>query len=164
MDKVARHEADLTAYALNKLSQLEAIRIYGDKDPANSTGRIGSIPFELEGMSHFKLAAILGYEYGIGVRSGCFCAHPYLLKLLDVTGEEAELTRSRMQAGDKSEMPGLVRLSFGLYNTRDDIDVLVEALVDIIDGKFQGEYQQDRASGEYYPQGWQPDFDRYFKI
>ena len=164
MDKVARHEADLTAYALKKLSQLEAIRIYGDKDPANSTGRIGSIPLELEGMSHFKLAAILGYEYGIGVRSGCFCAHPYLLKLLDVTGEEAELTRSRMQAGDKSEMPGLVRLSFGLYNTRDDIDVLVEALVDIIDGKYQGEYKQDRASGEYYPQGWQPDFDRYFMI
>jgi selenocysteine lyase/cysteine desulfurase len=110
------------------------------------------------------LAAILGYEYGIGVRSGCFCAHPYLLQLLDVTGEEAERTRIRMQAGDKSAMPGLVRMSFGLYNTRNDVDVIVEAVIDIIDGKYQGEYHQDRASGEYYPQGWQPDFDQYFKI
>ena len=164
MDEVARHEAQLTADLLSKLNTLPEVRIYGDNDPSFSENRIGAIPFEVMGLSHFKVAAILGYEFGIGVRSGCFCAHPYLLHLLEVAGEMAESTRRRMIAGDKSEMPGLVRASFGLYNTTADVDALVEALQRIANGEYEGQYVQDVAFGEYTPRGWSPDFERYFTL
>lgn len=162
MDEVARHEAELTAYTLQKLKQIEAIHVFGDADPNCASERLGVIPFEMEGVPHFKLAAILGCEFGIGVRSGCFCAHPYILHLLHLTPDEAILVRNRMQAGDKSEMPGLVRLSFGLYNRYEDVEILIDALSRISRNEFKGSYIQDRASGEFSPLGWEPDFEGYF--
>ena len=122
------------------------------------------IPLRLKGISHFKVAAILGYEFGIGVRSGCFCAHPYILHLLGLNEEQAHDVRRQMLAGDRSDMPGLIRASFGLYNSFEDIDALVEALKRIAAGDYKGDYMQDMASGEYRPQGWAPDFASYFSL
>jgi selenocysteine lyase/cysteine desulfurase len=124
--------------------------------------RLGVIPFAVQGMSHFLVSAILGYEYGIGVRSGCFCAHPYILHLLGLTPREADEVRERMLAGDRSEMPGLIRMSFGLYNTFEDVDRLADALQHIVRGDYRGQYSQNAASGEYVPAGWEPDYASYF--
>jgi selenocysteine lyase/cysteine desulfurase len=164
MERVAAHETELTSHALRELASVPGIHIYGDRDPERAHQRLGVIPFKLEGRSHFLVSAVLGYEFGIGVRSGCFCAHPYILHLLGLTPEEASLVRERMQAGDKSDMPGLVRVSFGLYNRLEEVDALVEALHRIILGEYEGEYKQDRSSGEFTPQKWQPDFEAYFSF
>lgn len=164
MDVVAAHEAELTSHALARLSDLPGLRVYGDVDPTNAANRLGVIPFRVEGISHFKVAAILGYEFGIGVRSGCFCAHPYILHLLGLSGEEAERVRVSMLAGDKRDMPGLVRASFGLYNTREEVDALVDALRCITRGDYKGEYVQELETGEYYPAGWKPRFEEYFTL
>jgi cysteine desulfurase/selenocysteine lyase len=162
MEKVAEHEAELTEYALKRLAKISEVQVYGDTDPAKAAGRLGVIPLALKGISHFKAAAILGYEFGIGVRSGCFCAHPYILHLLGLSPEEANQVRQRMLAKDKSDMPGLIRASFGLYNSFEDVDGLIEALARIAQGKYQGIYTQEVATGEYHAAGWQPDFERYF--
>jgi selenocysteine lyase/cysteine desulfurase len=162
MDHVAAHEAELTEYALQKLAQIPQVHVYGDTDPARAADRLGVIPLALKGVSHFKAAAILGYEFGIGVRSGCFCAHPYILHLLGLSPEEARLVRQRMLAKDKSEMPGLIRASFGLYNSFEDVDGLIEALARIAQGDYQGVYTQEVATGEYHAAGWQPNFTKYF--
>jgi hypothetical protein len=69
-----------------------------------------------------------------------------------------------MLAGDKSEMPGLIRASFGLYNTTDEVDILVEALNRISRGEYRGVYTQNVATGEYLPQEWEPNFDRYLSL
>jgi selenocysteine lyase/cysteine desulfurase len=164
MQAVAEHEARLTAYALEKLPAIPGLRIYGDADPARSHERLGVIPLQLTGLSHFLAAAVLGYEFGIGVRSGCFCAHPYILHLLGLTPDEARRVRERMLSGDKSDMPGLIRASFGLYNTLEDIDALVEALSCIVQGKYRGNYVQNTASGEFRPLGWEPRFEEYFRL
>ncbi|MDI6695438.1 MAG: aminotransferase class V-fold PLP-dependent enzyme [Anaerolineales bacterium] len=164
MEEVARHEAALTAYALDRLAKIPRLLIYGDSDPARASERLGVIPLQLKNTPHFKAAAILGYEFAIGVRSGCFCAHPYILHLLGITPEEARRVRARMLARDKSEMPGLFRASFGLYNTFEDIDLFAEALENIANGRYQGKYIQDKASGEYRPLGWAPNYDQYFSI
>jgi selenocysteine lyase/cysteine desulfurase len=161
---IANHEAGLTSYALERLAGVAGLVIYGDTDPAASSERLGVIPFTMRGNSHFLVAAILGHEFGIGVRSGCFCSHPYILHLLGLTPEQSEAVRARMLVGDKSDMPGLVRISFGLYNTIEEIDHLVEALNNITKGKYSGKYIQDRATGEYIPAGWNPDFDYYFSF
>jgi selenocysteine lyase/cysteine desulfurase len=162
MQEVARHEAELTAYALEVIRQIPGITIYGNPEPDQAGARLGVIPFQVDDLSHFFVAAVLGYEYAIGVRSGCFCAHPYILHLLDLTSEEANTVRARMLSGDKSDMPGLVRLSFGLYNTFSDIDALGEALLAITRREYRGTYTQDLSSGEYIPLGWKPDFENYF--
>ncbi len=106
----------------------------------------------------------MGHEYGIGVRNGCFCAHPYILHLLGLNQEEANEVRDQIQAGDRSDMPGLVRVSFGLYNSTNEIDELIESLFHILRGDYAGNYLQDPTSGEYFPEGWDPEFDRFFSI
>jgi len=164
MDQVAAHEAGLTAYSLKEFARLPGVRIFGDRSPQGAPNRLGVIPLQVDGLSHFKVSAILGYEFGIGVRSGCFCAHPYILHLLGLSHAEAQQVRSQMLAGDRSDMPGMIRASFGLYNTHDDIDRLVDALARITRADYRGEYRQVSASGEFIPQGWQPDFERYFSI
>lgn len=164
MDTVAFHEAELTAYTLEKFRNLPFIKIYGDPDPEHAVDRLGVIPFQVRGYSHFLVSAILGYEYGIGVRSGCFCAHPYILHLLGLSAQQAQEVRQHMLAGDKSDMPGMVRVSFGLYNTKADADELIEALSCIARGKFQGNYTQIRSTGEFKPTEWNPDFNQYFSF
>ncbi len=162
METVAAHEAELTAYALQRLVEIPGIHIYGDPNPRTADRRLGVIPINLEGLPHFLVAAILGYEFGIGVRNGCFCAHPYLLHLLGYDETQAERIRQQMIAGDRRNAPGMVRISFGLYNTLNDIDRLIDALQAIRAGKFHGRYHQDIGSGEYHPDGWQIDFNAYF--
>ena len=164
MDTVAQHEAELTAYALPRLQRIPGLHIYGDRDPSRTAERLGVIPVQLEGVPHFLLSAILSYEYGIGVRNGCFCAHPYLLHLLGVAEEEAARVRKSILAGDRREVPGLVRISFGLYNQESEIDVLVEALERIACGEIKGEYVQDAASGDFAPRGWSMDPSSYFSV
>jgi len=162
MDTIARHEAELTNYALMRLPEVPGIYLLGETDPSRAIERLGVIPFGLRGVSHFKAAAVLGYEFGIGVRSGCFCAHPYILHLLGLSPKEADEVRQHILAGDRSEMPGLIRASFGLYNTTEEIDILVEALRRIAHGEYQGEYHQDIVTGEFIPQNWQPRYEDYF--
>jgi cysteine desulfurase / selenocysteine lyase len=164
MEQVAAHEAELTAYILTKLAQLSSVKIYGDRDPANAAQRLGVVPIQVGDLSHFKVSSILGYEYGIGVRSGCFCAHPYILHLLGLSKAEAQAVRSSMLSGDRSNMPGLTRASFGLYNTTEDVDEFIEALLEIVQGKYRGEYIQNIQTGEFIPLDWQPNFERYFSI
>lgn len=164
MENVAAHEAELTAHALSKMKDIAGIHIFGDTDPKNVSNRLGVIPFQLEGISHFLTAAILGHEFGIGVRNGCFCAHPYILHLLGVDEAHAIQTRDEIINNNKVNMPGLIRASFGLYNKLEEVDVLIEALKKILAGDYHGEYVQDIASGEFHPVGYQHDFKSYYSI
>jgi selenocysteine lyase/cysteine desulfurase len=164
MDVVADHEAELTAYALERLRPIEGIEIYGETDVATVRQRLGVIPMNIKGMSHFLVAAILGSEWGIGVRNGCFCAHPYLLHLMGLSQAESNRVREEILADDRHDMPGLVRISFGMYNTAAEVDAIAQALTAIAQGKYAGRYEQDVKSGEYDATNWQPDLAQYFKL
>ena len=164
MEAVADHEAELTAYALPRLKRVPGLHLYGDTDPARAAERLGVIPLLIEGVPHFLLSAVLSYEFGIGVRNGCFCAHPYLLHLLDVKEEQAHQVREQILVGDRREVPGLVRVSFGLYNQESEIDCLVDALNRIARRDYHGTYVQDPASGDFTPQGWNMDYGQYFSV
>jgi selenocysteine lyase/cysteine desulfurase len=164
MDAIAQHEAEITAYTLERMQAIGNVHLYGDPDPNNTANRLGVIPFNLGEMSHFKLAAILGTEFGIGVRNGCFCAHPYLLHLMGVSEGAVEEIRENIHVHRKGEMPGMVRVSFGMYNTTEEVDVLIDALEKIGRGEFAGTYSQDVESGEYHAAGWSPELEPYFKL
>jgi selenocysteine lyase/cysteine desulfurase len=164
MENIAAHEAHLVNYALENLAQLPEIRLFGETDPQKSYERIGVIPFNLDGFSHYLVAAILGYEGGIGVRSGCFCAHPYVVHLLRLPDEEKNLWKKQILEGDKSKLPGMVRASFGCYNNEEDVDRFVEGLKRIAAGDIQGDYFLDRATGEYMPREYQESFNAFLEL
>lgn len=164
MNAIADHEAELTAYTLERLAGIGGVAIYGDPEPRTAAQRLGVIPFNIDGLSHFLVAAILGAEWGIGVRNGCFCAHPYLLHLLGLSAEESHRVRRDILNNDRRDMPGLTRISFGLYNTAEEVDVLIQAISNIARGKYYGRYEQDPRSGEYHAVDWNPDLGRYFRL
>ena len=74
------------------------------------------------------------------------------------------MIRSGMAAGDRSSMPGMVRASFGMYNTIADVDALIDALDKISSGDIYGDYFQDCASGEYSAEGWAPNMAHHFTL
>lgn len=164
LDAIARHEAELTAYALRCLREIRGVRVYGLTDPGRAGERLGTIPFTVEGNDHYRVAAVLSCEGGIGVRNGFFCAHPYLLHLLGISGDEAEAQLQDMLGGRRVGRPGMVRASFGCYNTREEIDRFVGLLERILTGDIQGDYEQDLLSGAYSAKGFTPNLDEYFAL
>jgi len=164
MDNVAAHEEELIAYTLDKLGQVSGIKVYGETNPDRANVKVGAISFNLEGISHFLVAAILGYEGGIGVRSGCFCARPYVDHLLDLNEQEMASWRQQILQGDKSNMPGMVRASFGCYNTTEDVDRLVAMLERISTGEYHGDYELNRSTGEFIPRGFDEPLADYFLL
>ncbi|WP_033827948.1 cysteine desulfurase [Bacillus andreraoultii] len=104
MDEIQEHEHQLVEYAMNKLSEIDGLTIYGPKE-ANQ--RAGVLTFNMDGVHPHDVATVLDTE-GIAVRAGHHCAQP-LMKWLNVTAT--------------------ARASFYLYNTEDEIDRLVMGLV-----------------------------------
>jgi selenocysteine lyase/cysteine desulfurase len=151
MDRIVAHEKELTSYALGRLADLDGVRLYGLTDPHRVEDRLGVVPFTVDGVPHGKVAAILSIEGAIGVRTGCFCAHPYVLRLVDMSGTEYEACEQMVLDGDRSALPGLVRISFGCYNTLEEIDWLVEMVQRVVDGDYQGDYVVNKQTGSYAP-------------
>ena len=164
MDAVSFHERDLTAYALRRFKEIPELTVIGSADPDHVDERVGVLTFNIAGVPHGLVAAILAHEYGIAVRHGCFCAHPYLLRLLKVNAAEVEQSRAAIILHDKSEVPGGVRASIGIYNTKDDIDLLMDALTHIVQGSYRGTYQLDRPSGDYEPEGYTFQSEEWFPL
>lgn len=98
MDNIFRHEQELTAYAISRLREIDGMRIFGPAD-----GRDAVISFLVGNIHHLDMGTLLD-RLGIAVRTGHHCAEP-LMNRLGITGT--------------------VRASFGLYNTKDEVDVLV---------------------------------------
>jgi cysteine desulfurase/selenocysteine lyase len=103
MENVRAHEKDLTAHALERLPEVEGIRLFGPPDPER---RGGVVSFSLEGMHPHDVAELCDRE-AVCIRAGHHCAMP-LMRMLGV--------------------PATARASFHVYNSRADVDRLVDAL------------------------------------
>ena len=121
MDYIEEYERTLTAYALYHMKEVEGITIYDD---FNLDKKVSIISFNLAGYHHTHLAELLSNEGGIAVRNGCFCAQPYVQRLLKIKKEDVKKFRNC----DKSHQPGMVRISFGFYNDYNEIDRFLELL------------------------------------
>lgn len=138
MNNLEAYERDLTKYALSKLKGIKEIELYGSKE--DYTSRVGIIPFNIKDMHHSMVAEILSLEAGIGVRNGCFCAHPYIQRLLQVSEEDIK----KLSSSSDFLRPGMVRISFGLYNDINEIDYFVNTLKTILKNKdyFKRKYSE----------------------
>jgi selenocysteine lyase/cysteine desulfurase len=143
------HEAALTRYALHRLATVPGLEVYG---PALDSGadRLGVIAFNLRGVPHALAGAVLSAEWGIGVRTGCFCAHPYMKRLLRLDDAAVARYEARIAAGDRSDVPGAVRASLGVQTTVADVDRLVTALGAIAEGRRRTDYILDARHGSWH--------------
>ena len=103
MDRVREHEKDLTAYALERLPEVEGLRTFGPADPE---GRGGVVSFAIEGIHPHDIAELCDRE-AVCVRAGHHCAQPLMRQL---------------------GVGATARASFHVYNAREDVDQLVDAL------------------------------------
>ena len=154
MEKVASHERELSLYTAQRLRQIPGLVLYGpswDRFIHGDEDRLGVFSFNMDGMPYGKVAAILANEWGIGVRSGCFCAHMYVAQLLGFTDETAGQLRDQVDAGLPIDLPGMVRASLGIANTKDDIDRLASGLMAIAQGDIHTSYVR-AENGDYEPE------------
>jgi selenocysteine lyase/cysteine desulfurase len=148
LDRIARHDQRLSAYAQDRLSRIPGVRLYGPVGEAAAASKVGVVPFTLDGLDPGLLAAVLGYEHGIGVRSGCFCAQPYIAHLLHLTPADV------LGAARARRVPGMVRLSFGGYTTTRDIDLAVDAVAHLATPRGRASATATYAQG--YDGTWAP--------
>jgi selenocysteine lyase/cysteine desulfurase len=145
MTSIAAHEQALAAHLREQLDALGGVTIAGPACPD-----LGVVSFGIDGVDHRLVAAILGYGHGIGVRSGCFCAQPYVHHLLELSAGDLARWVAQARRGDMRRAPGLVRISVGGYSSSDDVDRAVNGLRQIIAGEVEGSYRQ-RPDGSFVP-------------
>ncbi len=126
VDTLAAEEHHLAERLLSGLAAIPGVEIYSLWGP--DSDRIGVATFNLEGVPYATLAAALSAEYGIGVRHGCFCAHPLMFELLRVDRAEAIGMRDAMRHGGEVAVPGAVRASLGFGSTADDVERFLAAV------------------------------------
>ena len=161
MDNIAAHERALTSRLITKLKAIDGLTLYGPDDPELKEDRVAAVPFNLDGIDHPRVAAALGFEWGIGVRNGCFCAQPYVRGLLGVTEEEMKDILKALACGDHTTIPGMVRASLGIYNNEEEVDYFAEAVRAVrIDGPKES-YHIDPEFGDYVPDSCNISLDDY---
>jgi cysteine desulfurase/selenocysteine lyase len=104
-DAIGKHEHDLLTYATSEVGSLKGVRLIG-----TARNKVGIVSFVVEGIHHFDIGQMLDAR-GIAVRTGHHCTQPLM---------------------DRLKIEGTVRASFAVYNTREEIDQLIEAMDRII--------------------------------
>ena len=122
---VTAHDKQLASALRKGLSAIPGVRLLG---PELGTETLPVATFTVDGLPHSLVAARLAFEDAIGVRHGCFCAHPYLVRLLGLGPGEVAGHRLRVRLGDRSQMPGAVRASLGVNASGGDVERLCLAV------------------------------------
>lgn len=164
-DRLDEVELGLTVKFLDALDDIENAKVYGITDRGQMHRRLGVIAFNIGDVDHELVATILAHEGGIGVRNGCFCAHPFVMQMVGLSREEIDTFKSRVQeTGIRHDIPGAVRLSFGLYNTEEEVDRTLEILRDIAQGKRVGNYVRHSEHGFWHHKSGVPDYRKDVKL
>jgi selenocysteine lyase/cysteine desulfurase len=152
--RIAAHDAALAARMREGLSAIPGVRLLG---PGPGVATLPVATFDIEGQHHALVAARLSAEYGIGVRHGCFCAHPYLLRLLGLDDAQVAAYRAAVLRHDRRAVPGAVRASAGASTSTADVDALLSAVRRIAAGEpAPVPYRQDPTTGDFWPEGEAP--------
>ncbi|MDR3596270.1 aminotransferase class V-fold PLP-dependent enzyme [Clostridium sp.] len=130
-DYIEKHEKLLLDHTIEGIKKIPKIINYGDIK--NIYDRLGIITFNIENMYHHDVANTLAKKKGISVRHGWFCAHPYCRRLMNVGEDEAK----EFLENPAKQMLGMVRVSFALYNSINEIDIFLNVLEDISLGKIK---------------------------
>lgn len=143
-DNIEAHEKVLNQRLVDGLKKIDNMIIYGDSEDLSD--RVGVITFNLSDANSHQVAEQLSSNYGVATRRGAFCANPYVWRLYGLTDEEV---RSFKECSDVNT-PGMIRVSFGIYNTEEEVDYLLKVLPKAIkEAKAINEKYYGMANPEY---------------
>jgi selenocysteine lyase/cysteine desulfurase len=130
LDLIQEEEQALTGQALRGLAQIAGVKVYGIKDPGSPRfgQKGGVIIFSLKGVAPNRVAKELAEQGGIGVRSGCHCAHLLVKHLLHIPPALQQLQGLVLTLFPQLALPGVVRISLGIENRPEDVDRLIAVL------------------------------------
>jgi selenocysteine lyase/cysteine desulfurase len=133
MDIIQEEEQTLTAMALREMAQIEGLEIYGIKNPESSgfSNKVGVIPFAIKKKMATQVGKELALYGGIGVRTGCHCAHITVKHILHVGPGLEKFQKLIVTLFPKLSLPGVVRVSFGIENSESDVDNFIQVLTEI---------------------------------
>ena len=148
-DAIIDHDTHLHQRLRAGLAAIPGVVLFGPDTAGGAT--LPLVTFTVTGVPHALVAARLSAEHGIGVRHGCFCAHPYLVRLLGLGPDQIARHWDAVRHGDHRHMPGAIRASAGLSTSIDDIDRLIAAVADIASGRPAPlAYHQDPRTGDFH--------------
>ena len=153
--------------SIEKIKAHDEIFIYGEINNKDSI-RAGTIAFNILGMDHGLVAAILNDYFNIAVRNECFCAHPYVEKMLEIT-HHSQIKKAKEKLNQSpwhiEPWMGMVRDSFGIYNTINDIDYFIDSLKEIsINKEFYKTQYEAVGNGDYKHKTFHFSSKQYFKL
>ena len=121
-DDIQAHEKVLNRRLIDGLKKYDNVIIYGDSE--NIDDRVGVVTFNFTDINTKLLAEKLSEMGGVATRRGAFCAHPYVWRLMGIPDSALESFEGCADA----KTPGMVRVSFGIYNTTEEVDKFLEIL------------------------------------
>ncbi|MBN2746558.1 MAG: aminotransferase class V-fold PLP-dependent enzyme [Bacteroidales bacterium] len=135
-EPIIEDESKLIAKTLQGLSTILGLKVYGIQSISspNIAVKGGVIPFDFKGKAPKKVANILS-SHGIGVRYGCHCAHITVKKMLGIGNIIEKFQNFLLRTFSKLQLQGVLRVSFGIGTTPDDITLLINTLESIADNQ-----------------------------
>ena len=128
-DYIIEHEQRLLRRLIDGLKEIPGITFYDDTEYI--ADQVGLLVFNIDGVDSGDLAQQFADRWGIAVRQGAFCSHPYVFRLLGIPDDQ--ITQEMYERG--FSIPSMVRVSFGIYNNEDEVDILLEAVKTIVEEK-----------------------------
>ena len=119
-DTIVDHERKLKKHLFQELTKMDKVILYGDTEDISD--RLGVISFNIVGRTYMEVATLLADRFAVATRCGKFCAYPYVNRLLE------------LKNSPETEVPGyygeygMIRISLGLYNTREEMDEFLNIL------------------------------------
>lgn len=127
--RILEHEMEMAASASARLSRHPKIRLLGPRD----LPKLAILSFNIEGLHHDLVSALLDHLFGIQNRAGCSCAGPYGHRLLGIDRAQSERYRVQIANGFLGIKPGWVRLSLPYYASAEDLDFILSAVEFVAD-------------------------------
>ncbi len=121
-DAISEHEKRLNRRVIDGLKKLPNIILYGDSE--NIDDRVGVVTFNFSDINTQLLAEQLSGLGAVATRRGQFCAHPYVWRLMGIPDSALK----DFEGCASAKTPGMVRVSFGIYNTEEEVDKFLEIL------------------------------------
>jgi selenocysteine lyase/cysteine desulfurase len=132
MDFIQNEELALTARLMQGIAKIDAVQVYGMASPDSPrfTQKVGVVVFEVGKKLATNVGKELATQHGVGVRTGCHCAHIIVKHLLGVGPGLQRFQRVIVTLFPKLSLPGIVRVSLGLENTEAEVEALLQALIE----------------------------------
>ena len=130
-DYIKEHEQALLRKTIDGLKAIPGVILYDDTNDISD--KVGIVVFNIEGFGSGDVARMFAERSGIAVRQGAFCSHPYVFRLLGIPDEQ--ITREMYETS--FTLPGMVRVSFGVYNNEDEVDIFLRTVEEIAGGQLE---------------------------